>query len=231
MKKISRTKNVSCPDDAAFLRFFDQNTSLDEREFLLDHILACEKCRLRFDMISNLHNEFSKSFPLSEADMNERDWKALEETASRKIKELKGKRSSIPPRKLIFASTFLVLCAVAVMVFQPFSPHKQISRGGNPFGLVLLEPRGIIHEPPSILRWSEVTGADGYNIKIFDEDLETIFSTKSLDLISKTNYLIRKDLRVLLEYGKTYIWVVEAFDDFENVITSESTTFTIRKDK
>ena len=229
MGLFNRNIENNCPEEEIFIKAFLNEISLEEKEKLINHILICQKCKLKFEVMKQLSNELRKR----REDFEEEKFSASEEKQFRKmakqrIKELKGEEKRIFFRfvsvKYVAITAGLLFIIVGYFLIYKFH-QKEVYRGGEKAELRLLEPIGKISKPPSVFIWTSLKEAEGgyYKFKLIDDELNTIWETG----VKSNKIILPENIRKKLKKGKTYIWEVEAFSDDDRKIDSKSKYFEI----
>ncbi|MFC2166751.1 hypothetical protein ACFLQZ_02150 [Acidobacteriota bacterium] len=230
MKRKEKKYKKSCPDKKMFFLVSSNEVNMEKKEEFIDHILICKKCRKKFEIMNQLSGELEgKISPIPDESLSQQEHRQLRKLARQKIGVLgisKGKKLifgffPIP----YFAAAATILTAILVFLLIPMIQHKGELRRGTPGKLVLIEPLGKIKHPPSVFSWSPVKGADGYEFKLIDENLDTLFYE---DGITKVQIVIPEKLRNSLIKDKIYIWEVVAYDDAVYKLDSSSNSFSIK---
>jgi hypothetical protein len=218
----------NCPDKEVFIKAFMKELSPEEKERLIDHIFACEKCRLRFEAMKQLSSKLSEA----EKDFEGIELPASEERQFRKmakqrIKELEGRKKRIffefiPARYIAFAAGLLIIIAGLFFILRhhPGEAYREIEKGR----LSLVEPVGKISGPPSLFIWTDLEGTDYYYFELVDEELNIIYKTDS----NEARLTLPADVKEKLKKGRTYIWKIEAKDVFHRNLDSKLTYFEIK---
>ena len=118
-------------------------------------------------------------------------------------------------------------------------PPAEVMRGGGaelPVGLTLLDPEGLVLEPPREFTW-QVTPRPGqdlpesYTLEVFTAELESIFRREGISLVAAAGdtqrFLATDELLGMLDPGETYLWNVRAFRDLLLVGESASGWFMV----
>jgi hypothetical protein len=228
MRLTKRYWKNNCPDEEIFIKAFLKELSLEEKERLIDHIFACEKCRLRFEAMKELSSklrEAEKDFEGIELLASEE--RGFRRIAKQRIKELeRGKKriffELIPARYIAAAAGLLIIVAGLFFILKrhPGEAYREVEKGR----LSLIEPVGKISAPPSLFIWTEVKGADNYYFQLIDEELNIIYS---FPIKKEPKLTLPASVREKLRKGETYIWKIVAQDVFYHNLDSKLTYFEI----
>lgn len=229
MKLESKKQKNSCPDKKMFFLVSTNEVNLEKKEEFIDHILSCIKCRKKFEVINQLTQELEEKITnIPEKSLSKKEQSQLRKLARQKTKVFRKNKG----QKLIFglfpipyfAAAATILATILTFFLIPVFHDKGESRTGAGEKIVLIEPLGKITQPPYVFSWSPVKGADAYQFKLIDENLNTIFYQAA----TYTNQiLIPENIRILLLKEKTYIWEVLALTDDRRVLDSRSNYFII----
>ena len=229
MKLMKKDLRNNCPDNEVFIGAFLNEISLEEKEKLINHVLICEKCKLKFEVMKQLSNELKKrreNFEKEEFSASEE--RQFKKMAKQRIKELKGEEKRaffrFVPVKYVTIMVGLLVILGGYFLIHEFH-QKEIFRGEKEEKLMLIEPAGKISRVPSVFKWIALEEAEGgfYTFELIDDELNTIWTSRI-----RTNKVVLPDnIRRKLKKGKTYIWKVEAFDDAHNKLDSDANYFEI----
>lgn len=236
MKSARKKYQTSCPENEVLIRAFLKKGTLEEQERLIDHVLACQKCKLKFDalkQISSQLNAFKEEFEGEE--LSAREEAEFRRMAGQKIRELSKKPKipflrSLPARYLVTAAAALLIVITGYFLITKLQ-QRDVYREGGSGEFRLIEPVGIITEVPSVFTWTPHEEADNYFLRLIDDELNIVL-TKSIDLIKdvyEPNATLSEDEKKKLHRGKTYIWEVEARNVFHKKIISDRKHFEIKK--
>jgi hypothetical protein len=217
---------TQCPDNEEFARILTGSASTEKKEKLLSHILECRKCKIKFDIVRALDLEA----PLSSLIETASDKKSHKTGRSHQTKtyhtDLYERKTPLFRTPLFIIGLVAMIAVLSVVYFTAFRKEPTY-RKPNPFGLELIFPAGELDTPPEVLKWTEVENADGYYITIIDENMTTVLDSKDLPTIQTTTVKLPESIIKIFSPGRTYLWEVRAFDDFDQTITSSATTFII----
>jgi len=219
----------TCPDNETIINAFLEESGLNEKERIIDHMLTCRSCSMKFDMLIQLEKEMYDSGILpDDTEEDKSQYKEFREAVKKKLKEIRsGKRPStigFIPKKYLTATAALIIIIASYFVYTNLiDPNTFRHHTGN--SLILLEPSAELKEPPLFFQWNHLDQADSYDIKIIDENLNTI---ARLDGGNYTSIHVPEEIRSQLKPGVTYIWIVEARDNEDFVIAEAQKHFVIR---
>lgn len=198
---MNKTPHEACPSDETFVRAFMNESSLKEKEKLVTHVMRCPQCWRRYQVMRQLRT----------------DLKGLEAAPEKTVFSWRLSR-----RLVAVVGSAVVLLAVGFFLLKF---EKRAAYRGNGAGrLVLLEPARLVHNPPSVFKWTAVKGADDYAFKLIDEELNTLQTSGS----KFTELTLSADLASKLVRGKTYVWTIEAYDDKSRVLDVSSKSFELK---
>jgi hypothetical protein len=197
---MSKPFRSDCPDDELFVRAFMKEADLKEKEILISHVLDCARCRKKFYVMQQLQKEASTiEIP----------------------QENRQPTFRINQRVAAWAGTLLFLVAAVFLLIK--LEKSPAYRGDLSGGLMLIAPEGTLKSPPATFSWRPAKGADIYNFRLIDEDLQTVFEGG----VSQTKLTIDENTRSKLVKGKTYIWTIVAYDDQSRTIATGSKSFKV----
>lgn len=220
------TKN-KCPDTEIFIKAFLKELSLEEKEKLIDHILTCGKCRMKFEAMRKLSNELSKFKEDFEGEnFSDSEEKEFRKMATKRIRELrreeKRKFFHLIPARYIIAAAGLLIVIVGYFLVSKFQ-QNEVYREGEKGGLRLIEPVGKISKPPTVFIWTAPERVDNYTFELIDDELNVVH----LALAYEGKVTLPENVRKKLYRGKIYIWKIEAFDVFYRKLGSNQKHFEI----
>ncbi|MFQ6118794.1 MAG: hypothetical protein ACE5KE_02790 [Methanosarcinales archaeon] len=225
MKSSNKDLRNNCPDKEVFIKAFLNEIGLEEKEKLINHILICNKCRLKFDVMKQVSNKLREKIGDFEGEeFSEEESKQFKKIATQRIKEVKRPEiffRFVPAKILAIAAGLLIIIAGYFLISK--FPKREIYREVGKGELRLKEPIGKISTPPAIFRWSALKEADFYKFELIDSELNTIW-TKTVH-INKVK--LPGNIRQKLKKAETYICKVEAFDDKHNKLDSDFRYFEI----
>ena len=225
--KNTDAKTISkCPRDETFIKAFMNNLDLEENEKLIDHILACQKCKTKFNLLQQLSVELKNSKgAFGEEELTKQEEKQFRRIANENLRALKGQKTSffiLIPVKYVVVVLILITIAAAVIIVPKMS-QREIYRETENQEFRLIEPNGKISKFPDTFTWNSIAGADNYLFRLIDEDLNTLFTIGT----KETHMTLPENVKSALKKGKTYLWKVEVIDDDEKRIGSASQYFKI----
>lgn len=228
-------EKIKCIDNKTFLEVFLDKARIGQKDQFVDHIFTCPECRLKFETLTSLRRQLrtlEKELPC--AALSEAEEKTFREMAKARLREFRGK----PPKNFFnsgrlrlfrFLSTsaaIVIFCLAGYLLFNSVVKPKSFRTPDN--GKVhLIEPKGIIKAVPTLFRWSPVEGADLYDFKIMNDDLQTIYE----DGVSHTYIQLSEEIRKRIEGGKAYIWSIAAIGDDEKRLSFSQEHFIIETPK
>jgi hypothetical protein len=219
----------SCPRDEVFIKAFMRELSLKENEKFIDHILSCEKCSKKFELLKQLSRELTKKLDaLEEEKLSPEENRRLRDLAKKKLKRSKPRGSlvlDIIPVKYAAAAAALIIIAVGLYVVLRMGQGEVYRDEGRKHGLVLMEPTGRLSEPPKLFVWSAYEGAVEYYFELIDDELNTLFLDNR---VQRPKLMLPGDIVKKLEKGRTYVWKVYAEDDDDNVLDAARASFELR---
>ena len=227
MEKKSKKKMNACPDNETIINAFLEKSGLNEKERIIDHMLTCRSCSMKFDILIRLEKEIYDSGILpDETEEDKSQYSEFREAVKKKLKEIRSaKRPStfgfIPKKHLAAAAALIVIIAGYFAYTNLINPN--IVRNDRGTSLILLEPAGELKEPPLFFKWKDLGQADNYDIKIIDENLNIIARLNGYPSMT-----VPEEIRSQLKPGITYIWIVEARDNEDYVIAEAQKHFVIR---
>jgi hypothetical protein len=218
-----------CPRNEVFIKAFLRELSLEENERFIDHILVCEKCSKKFELMKQLSRELAEKMNALETEkLSPEDNRELRKLARKKIKASKSRGSLVIdmiPLKYVAAAVSLIVVAAGLYVVLKMGQGEVYRNEGRESGLVLMGPTGRVSEPPEVFVWSAYEGAEEYYFELIDDELNTLLLDNR---VRRPKLILPVDIVKKLEKGRTYVWKVYAEDDDDNVLDSARTSFEIK---
>jgi hypothetical protein len=144
-----------------------------------------------------------------------------------RMRMLSGRgRLSIPPalrRPAAVAASGLVIILLGYIFMVRIPSVDKALRGRQAQEIKLIEPKEKLERAPEIFRWTDVEGKDAFDLKIIDDELNSIFHGK----VKEARLRLPAEVRDQFKRGKTYLWTVEAVDEEDRILASASRYFEI----
>jgi len=233
MKSARKNSPTGCPENEVLINTFSKKGTLEEKERLIDHILVCQRCKLKFEALKQISIQLGTFTEEFEGEiLTAREEREFRRMAKQRIKEL-SKKQKIPflrslPARYFAAAAAALLIVIAGYFLITHLQQRDVYREGESGEFRLIEPVGIITEVPSVFIWTPYEEADNYLFRVIDDELNIV--------LLKWIYVPNVPKTTLSEYekkklvkGKTYIWEVEAQDVFHKKIISDRKHFEIRQ--
>jgi len=230
MKSGGRDTKTGCPDNEKLINSFLKKGGLEEKERLIDHILACQICKLKFDALKQISIQLGTFTDEFEGDrLSTSEEQEFRKMARLRIRELNKKQKmpflqSLPARYLAMVAAALLIVIAGYFLITKLQ-QRDVYREGESGEFRLIEPVGTITEVPSVFIWTPYEEADNYLFRVIDDELNIIIRKGAFE--AKTT--LSEDEKKKLLKGKTYIWEVKAQDLFHKEIISDRKHFEIRK--
>jgi hypothetical protein len=218
-KNNSENSNNPCPGHEVFVQAFMQELPPDKLESFIDHLLVCQKCKLKFETLSDLSKELREY----EKDVNWTTAELKKEALSR-LQGFRGHNTRISFWKIAPIAALLVAVVAAGLYFLVFQAPVT-ERGAEEAALELIYPPVSVDKAPEKFEWTAVPGTDDYKFTLIDDELNTIFG-KSIEE-DQTFLILPQDVRESLQKGHTYVWKVTADNNEMVQIAEASSYFTI----
>jgi hypothetical protein len=226
-----KKNKVGCVSHKTFIQIFLGDLKPDKKAKIVDHIFSCPECRMKFETLNSLTRKFrEKEKELPAEALTAADARELRKATRLKLREMK--KSLKQPARFYLArrpvlilavSSAVVIVCLSVLVYLKSPLGQKTFRAPEGKKLALIEPRGRIKSVPTILNWRPIERADGYIIKIVDEDLKTIFKGDA----EKPPYILNEGIWEKFAREKKYIWAIHAYDDNNNIIAQAKAYFII----
>ncbi len=217
-----------CPKDSRLVRFYVEGAGNPRMAAILDHVVRCPRCRLRFDTLIQLKGDIDPKIGEFARGLDpEVAVRQVRESAREKLGKL-GVQNAPGRRRFRLASVTaaLAIVVIAAGLFLSRSFFRPVARIRSPsLVLVLMEPVGTVREAPHVFKWTPVLHAESYSIQMIDESLREVFKSGTFLI---TELVVPPEVRASLERGATYVWSVLATDADSNTVASKSGSFTLR---
>ena len=210
----------NCPPLDNLIKFFKPRTSRRLKAKTIDHITRCAPCAREFDLILKIMRS------TEQMDREIALWLGSKIPA----------QESLHPPKMIFSDRFwryaallvgIVSLSLAVLNVININPagrlNQQIGRGYLESDFRLIEPvNTIVEKSHLVFRWKEYTGANSYEIELFDESLKFIWKSPKL---AKTTYILPSEIIRELAPSRTYFWMITINMKNRSTLESELASF------
>lgn len=233
MKPARKYSETSCPENEVLINTFLEKGTLEEKERLIDHILVCQKCKLKFEALRQISNQLSAfKEEFKEEKLSASEEEEFRRMAKQRIKELgiKQKRPFLrllPARYLVAAAAALMIVIAGFILITKLQ-QREVYREGEKEEFRLIEPVGTITEIPSVFIWTPLEEADNYIFQLIDDELNIVLTKGPYYAKVTLSVTLSEDEKKKLVKGKTYIWEVEARDAFLKVLCSDRKHFEIK---
>jgi len=194
------------------------------------HLETCPLCRLELKQAARFAD-----LDQDDAAADEADWQRMAPRLDAAWRD--HGRSEVPqrqrpvPRWLVPAVAAAVIALVVVNVGEramrtPHGSGEDTLRGGPVAGPVIVDlaPQGELGSAPNLFTWHTEHEFKAYNLEIFTDDLESVFS---VDGLQDPQAQLPDSLRSLLLEGRTYFWHVQGQEGLTAVEASETVWFRI----
>lgn len=219
-------RKTDCPSREAFEKSFRTDATLEERERMVDHALACPSCRARMDVLLDARLDIAsrgrKLRSLAKASLDEMKARA----GSRASSESRPRGAWLKPAAAFGALLAVALAAAFLSGLLPLGDG--VLRDGESGGLVLLSPKGEIKGFPTEFRWEAPVEADAFQIEVIDDQLSVIVPKTGT---AERFYSLPIGWESRFVPGRTYIWSVQAYDDALRTIGTIQQTFIIQSER
>lgn len=216
MRKNKGKRQNGCPDNEVFLHAFMRELPPEQMEPLISHILSCRKCRLKFDVLSELSQD------LKAYENEVRSAAETEKEALSRLRGLRGDHVRISFWK-VSAAAALILAVAAVglyfLLFQTPVPERGLT-GGE---LELVHPPVVVKKAPDHFEWTPVKDAAGYQFELIDNDLNTVFEGSTRE----TSLRLPEEIQSRLQTGRIYVWSVSAYNEVMVDLVRRAKHFTV----
>ncbi len=209
-----------CPRPEEFARAFLDETPVERKFRLLDHMAACPDCCRDFQAVLELwrrKHEIPETLTVPEGGLAEACRKALADLDRDRPRRAWFAFLHAKPLPIAAgaAALFLVAFAAVSILTGPSAPdlEREVSSGKIAF----LAPRGDTLARPYLFRWSPVKGAESYTLDVLDAALLPVLTVPNL---TEAEHALSAEEAGRLEPGKWYFWKVRAA--LEDLKTIES---------
>lgn len=213
--KAAWARTDACPDLPMLLDHIERDDS-DVKA----HLHHCPRCTAEVALFRDVTQG-----PALNADI-----RALNQRVTAAISERTGAESRIESwwRRLFrpailtpaLAGLAMVLVMVGIRIQQRpvLVPSENIERARS---VEMLAPKGEVNVSPEVLRWSVVTGASSYRVRILEVDRNIIWEATT----NATSALVPAPVQKQALPGKRLIWTVEAFNSKGEAVASGTQDF------
>lgn len=187
-----------CLDDIAIAGLVDGTLDAARREAVLPHLASCARCRAAVASVARALGDSG----------------VARETAT-----VEGNRRG----RFIRIAVPLAAAAVLLLVFVwPRTTEDGRHRGPPPVANapVPIAPVGVVASA-SPLQWTAVAGADRYRVTLSDASGRVLYEAQITDTVATLPDSI------VLESGRSYVWLVEARTGFDRWAASQLVEFSV----
>ena len=160
-----------------------------------------------------------------ETGLTRRQAQSLRRGAAGQLRQLSPPARPLPLRPLPVAATALiavVALALGYLYLNTTLHSRTAVRGAKNQELRLLGPGTQLRITPTDFSWTNVPGRDDFRFILADDELNTIYETKT----HATSLGLPEDIRVRLVRGRAYLDVL-AVDDSNRELASASRVFEV----
>ena len=226
-------KKMNCQEKNALIKAFMEETGIQERYRLFDHIFSCPQCNADFDAVKEVWKKGKNlASKLDGKEFLIKNVPQLKEIAVQEIKKLQAQRKRgkvfLPYVKRIpvaIAGVALLVFAVLTLVVFKGSEVSEFQRRIDQWNVRLVEPRGEIEKSSITFKWTPVKEVKSYTLEILDKGLETVYVRRK---IKNESYVLSKKVYNRLQNGKVYFWKVTANFKNNQKIESDLVKFQIK---
>lgn len=229
MKNRREDSKTGCPNNEVLIKAFLRELTLDEIERIVDHMLVCEICRAKFDLLRAISGELAgKEETVGDGEISTAEEKELRKLARKKLEEIEKHAHPFsrwsPARFAAVAAAVLVIVAAAIFWLTRIDRGAVYREDRSQLELALIRPYGKLSSPPLVYEWTPYEPAEDYTFEIIDEELNTIFVRNN---VLEPHLNLPDDIAEKMKKGVTYLWKVYALDDDSNVLASGTSYFEI----
>ena len=210
-----------CPSPKKIVRLLRSGSSAKEATKIIDHISRCSLCFSELEFLlevfrkeKNFLQEVEKRLPESEGPGHR------EEPRHKILGWRLDWRAAV-----IFAGFILVSFFIAKFtIFRP----SEIYRAGSLTDIKLVEPAGEnVSRAALVFKWKKVNNSTYYVLEFFDQALAPVW--KSDRITKEESAAVPKELITTLEVNRLYFWMVTAYLDSGEKISSRLEKFVLKE--
>ncbi len=199
-----------CPSTADFVRSFLDETPIEHKFALLDHVAGCPECSREFESLVELQREIPEG--LAGLSLTPREMKAAVRKRLGTLKETGKSRAGSSPFSWKFIPYFAsaaALVAVSVMLAPLFNRHPapDLAREAGSGRINFIAPAGDTLRAPFLFRWLPVRDAESYTLDILDDALLPVMTVTR---IPDAEHALTPEESYKLVPGRAYFWKVTA---------------------
>jgi hypothetical protein len=201
---------AECLSEELLRRAAARELTRDEREGVIHHLRTCSDCAQQYRIIHSSRQWASQVAPILVD--NSAAAKAAPTRSGRDIPlaAVWSKIVATPKRQAVtFAIVVVIALGGSLIVWQAARPLRQsapIERGGHGLAMKVEPPdRAQLSEAPQQLSWSEVKGAESYQVELYDFELTPIWESPP---VNTTSVEIPDPIRAGLQKGRPVYWRV-----------------------
>lgn len=200
-----------CPSPKKIVKLLRSRSSDKEATKIIDHVSRCNFCFSEFEFLLEVFRHEKEFIQEGEKRLPESDRPGPPKRPRQKILGWRLDWSALVPHfspraALILAGFVLVSFFIArYIIFRP--PEKY--RAGSLIAVKLVEPVGEkVSRGALIFRWKTVYNYQYYILELFDQALAPVWNSGK---INEEFVALPKELTTTLEVNQTYFWMVTAY--------------------
>jgi hypothetical protein len=231
LKGFYPKRRSGCSEKDALIKVFLEDTKIEEKFRLLDHIFTCPSCSSVFNEVREVWaKENGILNKLERIDLSEENIEILKRFSKQEIKKLKsqaGWKKSVffKPRSIpVAAAGIIIVIVFSVFLLLKDNREIEIERKVGQLEIQLIDPKGDIHNSFLVFCWTPIKEADSYTLEIFDRELGMFYRTYK---IKSESFVLPEEIFEQLKKGMTYFWKVTAVMENNQGIESKFTKFKI----
>jgi hypothetical protein len=202
-----------CPSEESILGVFEGTLSPEKKEEIVDHVVNCAYCLREFEFFlalvrneSKVAKEIASFLKEKSCDVNPpkkktKIWNII--FGSGMQRHPLWRIASISLVLLIISGLFLIS---AKLILRPSLDEE---RGRLRDQVRLISPsQGQEATLPLVFRWQKMTGAELYQLELFDDSLSPLWKSPQIFVLF---YKLPPKVAEAIEENRIYFWMVTAF--------------------
>jgi len=202
-----------CPSEESILGVFEGTLSPEEKEKIVDHVVKCAYCLQEFELFLALVRDESKAAKEISDFLKQRGRDANRPRKKPKIWGIIfGSGGPQHPSWRIATISLVLLIITGLLLISAkliFKPSLDEGRGKLRDQVRLISPsqeqEGTL---PLVFRWQKMTGAELYQLEIFDGSLFPLWKSPQIFVLFCE---LPPKVAETIERNKVYFWMVTAF--------------------
>lgn len=199
----ARTQS-GCPGDDELLKVLTGAATRDERQALADHMARCSDCAEEYRIAAELKPWAASAATELMPESSDAPHGSETRPGAALVESWRSWLVPLSWRHAATAAALIVLAAGGVTLWRTVSPLPASDRGlGSATLSVQPADRAVLSSPPDVLAWSEVPGAERYEVILYDFEATPLWQSPS---VADPRVRLPADVQQGLRPDRPYYW-------------------------